>query len=277
MGQEKSLKLNKKRADEFLKSLDERASKKSELVYQAIIVSLVVHIFILFVIQMLTQDNRMAKDAVQFMPLEMDMVEEQALEERDVPLQQESQVASGELRNLVANELSARSAVQRSYRGMTQQQINEQVYNELKNLEAEEFARLKEGRPDAPSASSDKPVKMESLEKSSEYDWYKEKQSGGNSTSYEGNVTASYSMGSRSNLRNPTPTYRCKVPGKVVMKVTINALGSVTDVVIDQNKSSLDECLRTESEKYARLWKFDAPANAPKKFEGTITFTFSAQ
>ncbi|HEY8404654.1 MAG TPA: hypothetical protein VIK71_08595 [Flavobacteriales bacterium] len=277
MGQEKSLKLNKKRADEFLKSLDERASKKSELVYQAIIVSLVVHIFILFVTQMLTQDNRIAKDAVQFMPLEMDMVEEQALEERDVPLQQESQVASGELRNLVANELSARSAVQRSYRGMTQQQINEQVYNELKNLEAEEFARLKEGRPDAPSASSDKPVKMESLEKSSEYDWYKEKQSGGNNTSYEGNVTASYSMGSRSNLRNPTPTYRCKVPGKVVMKVTINALGSVTDVVIDQNKSSLDECLRTESEKYARLWKFDAPANAPKKYEGTITFTFSAQ
>jgi outer membrane biosynthesis protein TonB len=145
-------------------------------------------------------------------------------------------------------------------------------------MEAEEFARLQSGRPDDPSVSSNKPAKTESPQKPSDYDWYKEKQkSGSNNTSYQGNVTASYSMGSRSNLRNPTPTYRCKVPGKVVMKVTINSMGSVSDVVIDQSKSTLDECLRTESEKYARLWKFDAPSNAPKKFEGSITFTFSAQ
>jgi outer membrane biosynthesis protein TonB len=278
MGQEKSMKLNKVRTDEFLKSLDDRASKKNALVYQAIIVSLLIHIFILFVTQMLTQDNRMAKDEVNFMPLEMDMVEEQAIEEREVPLQQESQAASAELRNLVANELSERSSSARSYRGMTKEQIDEQVYNDLKNMEAEEFARLQSGRLDDPSVSSNKPAKTESPQKPSDYDWYKEKQkSGSNNTSYQGNVTASYSMGSRSNLRNPTPTYRCKVPGKVVMKVTINSMGSVSDVVIDQSKSTLDECLRTESEKYARLWKFDAPSNAPKKFEGSITFTFSAQ
>jgi len=61
------------------------------------------------------------------------------------------------------------------------------------------------------------------------------------------------------------------------MNVTINNLGVVSDLKIDDAKSSTDECLRTESEKYGRQWKFDAPANAPRKQDGTITFTFSAQ
>ncbi len=278
MAQEKSVKLNKGRADEFLKSLDKRASGRTTMVYQAIIVSLIIHIFILFVTQMLTQDNRMAKQDEIMMPLDMDMVEEQALESEDMPLENESSPRSAELRNLVANELSQRSTDQRSYRGMTQEQINQQVYDDLKNMEAEEFAKLNEGRPDDYSVQNrdqgkqDKPQQK----KPNDYDWYKDKDKK-NNTSYSGSVTASFSMGSRSNLRNPTPTYRCKVPGKVVMKVAINSLGTVTDVQIDNTKSSVDECLRTESEKYARMWKFDAPANAPKKFDGTITFTFNAQ
>lgn len=277
MAQEKSVKVNKGRAEEFLKGLDDKASKRTTLVYQAIIVSLIIHIFILFVTQMLTQDNRMAKKQEVMIPLDMDMVEEQALEPEDMPLENESSPRSAELRNLVANELSQRSTDQRSYRGMTQAQINEEVYNDLKNMEAEEFARLKDGRPDDYSVQNKEHSKPDKQpKKSSEYDWYKDKDKK-NNTSYSGNVTASYSMGSRSNLRNPTPTYRCKVPGKVVMKASINSLGSVTDVQIDNTKSSMDECLRTESEKYARMWKFDAPANAPKKFDGTITFTFSAQ
>ncbi len=274
MAREKSVKLNKNRAEEFLKSLDEKASGRTAFFYQAIIVSLVAHIFILFVVQMLTQDNRLVKQKPTLMPLAMDMIEEQALEPEDVPLEEESSPRSGELRNLIANELSHRTSEQRSYRGMTQAQINEEVYNELKNLEAEEFARLKEGRPEDYSTKQTQQGDKKDQKKSNDYDWYKDKK---NQTSYSGNVTASYSMGSRSNLRNPTPTYRCKVPGRVVMKVTINGLGTVTDVQIDNTKSSADECLRTESEKYARMWKFDAPANAPKKFDGTITFTFSAQ
>lgn len=275
MAQEKSMKLNKSRTDEFLKYLDESASRRSALVYKAIIVSLVIHIFILFVAQMLTQDNRMAKKQEIILPLDMDMIEEQAIQPEE---SEEGDVSAGsELRNLVANELSKRSSSQQSYRGMSQAQINEQVYNDLKSMEAEEFARLKEGRPDdyaLPGSDESKKEKNQDKKKS-DYDWYKERSK--NNTSYSGNVTASYNMGSRENLRNPTPTYRCRIPGKVVMKVIINSLGSVTDVQIDDSKSSLDECLRTESEKYARMWKFNAPANAPKKFEGNITFTFSAQ
>lgn len=278
MAQEKSVKLNKGRVEEFLKATDEKASGRAAFVYQAIIVSLIIHIFILFVTQMLTQDNRMVREQEIMMPLDMDMIEEQALETEDVPLEEESSQRSEELRNLVANELSQRSTEQKSYRGMSKEQINQQVYDDLKNMEAEEFAKLKDGRPDDYSvnnktqgASSDKP----STKKPNDYDWYKDKKN--HNTSYNGSVTASYSMGSRSNLRQPTPTYRCKTPGKVVMNVTINNLGVVSDLKIDESKSSVDECLRTESEKYGRQWKFDAPANAPRKQDGTITFTFSAQ
>lgn len=276
MAQEKSVKLNKVRTEEFIKSLDEKASSKTALVYQAIIVSLVIHIFALFVIQMLTQDNRMAKKEKNIMPLDMDMVQEEAIQPEEAAESDKSMLHSTELKNLVANELSKQSSEQRSYRGMSKEQIDKQVYDDLKNMEAEEFAKLKDGRPDDYTAQNKEKGKQDTYKptKESEYDWYKEKK---NNTSYSGNVTAAFNMGSRQNLRNPTPTYRCKTPGKVVMKVLINNLGVVTDVQIDNTKSSTDECLRTESEKYARLWKFDAPANAPKKYEGSISFTFSAQ
>lgn len=270
------MKLNKSRADEFLKSLDDKASGKMTFFYQAIIISLIIHVFILFVTQMLTKEHGMAKQNEVMMPLDMDMIEEQALQQEDVPVEEESATRSEELRNLVANELSQRSNEQRSYSRMSKEELNQQVYDELKNMEAEEFAKLKDGRPEDYSVGDKTQGKTEKNQpkKPNDYDWYKEKK---NNNSYSGNVTAKFSMGSRSNLRNPTPTYRCRTPGVVVMQVTINSLGVVSDLKIDEAKSSKDECLRTESEKYGRQWKFDAPANAPKKQDGTITFTFSAQ
>lgn len=273
MAQEKSMKLNKQRADEFLKSLDEKSSAKSTFIMQAIIVSLIVHIFILFVTQMLTQDNRMVKEEVIYEPLEMDMMEDEIIPEEEIP--QEEQQRMGELKNLVANENSERSSEEKSYRGMTKAQINEQVMNDLKNMEAEEFAKLNEGRPDyTVQSKQDGKTGTNTEKKKSDYDWYRDK---ANNKSYDGRVTASYSMKGRDALDNPVPTYRCKTQGNVIVKITISNTGQVTDAKIDEANSSLDECLRTESEKYALKWKFDYKADAQKKQDGTITFTFSAQ
>ncbi len=271
MAQEKSVIFNKSRTEEFLKSLDAKPKGRTEMMFQAIIVSLIAHIFILFVTQMLTQDNRMAKEEVIYQELEMDMIEEDLIPPPDP---QEFVPKDGELRNLVANENSERSSEARSYRGMSSAQINEQVYNELKNMEADEFARLKEGHPDyTVQERRDGNGNAADKAKKSDYDWYREQQ---HSKSYDGRVTASYNMKGRDAQDQPLPTYRCKTHGTVVLLITINQLGQVTEAKIDEAKSSFDECIRTESQKYALKWKFDYKGDT-KKQDGTITFTFSAQ
>jgi TonB family protein len=271
MAPEKSVIFNKSRSEEFLKSLEEKPGDRSRLVYQSIIVSLIAHIFVLFVTQMLTQDNRQVEDEVVYQELEMDMIDPELIPPPDP---KEFVPREGELRNLVANENSERSSEAKSYKGMTSAQINEQVYNDLKNMEAEEFARLKEGQPDY-TVQDKKNGQGSSSEQSkkSDYDWYRDQQ---HNKSYQGRVSASYNMKGRDALDQPLPTYRCKTHGTIVLLVTVGQTGQVIDARIDETRSSIDECLRNESQKYAMKWKFNY-AGDTKKQDGTITFTFSAQ
>jgi len=269
---ESSLKINQTRAAEFLQALEQRPKEQLAFVYQAIIVSLIAHIFILFVTQMLTEDHRMSEEEVIYEELEMDMLTEEPLPEE--PPQPEEAMRSGELRNLVANENSERSSDARSYRGMSSSQMKEQVYNDLKAMEAEEFARLNNGAPDYTVAAKTEGSKKDNAgPKKSDLDWYREQK---NNKSYSGPVTASFNMKGREPLDNPIPTYRCKTNGVVVILVSIDELGKVIDARIQEGSSTPNECLRAESEKYARLWRFDYSASKRKQ-DGTITFTFQQQ
>jgi TonB family protein len=271
MAENKSITFNNKYKEEFLKRLDEKPTARLNIVYQAVIVSLIAHAFMLFITQMLTQDHSMAEQQT-YLPLEMDMIEPEMIQQ--LPEQQaQMQNRSGELRNVTANNNSQRTNDVVNYRGMTQQQINDQVYNDLKAMEAEEFAKLQNGKPDytvKPSGSGT----AQQQKQPDKNDWYN-KQS--QTKSYSGNVTASYDMSGRDANYNPVPTYRCKTQGTVVISVTINQLGEVTDAKINEAQSSLNECLRTESATYARKWKFNYKDGADKKQSGTISFTFSAQ
>jgi tRNA pseudouridine55 synthase len=265
-----SLKMNANRAQEFLRALDERPKERWTFVYQAIIVSLVVHIFILFVTQMLTEEHRVAEDEVIYEQLEMDMLNEEPLPEEQLPPDERS---NAELRNLIANENSERSSEAKSYRGMSSAQMKEQVYNDLKTMEAEEFARLNNGATDytvAPKTQGSQQEKS-SFQKG-ENDWFKEQQN----KSYSGPVTASFNMMGREPMDNPIPTYRCKTNGVVVVLVTIDELGKVADARVQEGSSSTNTCLREESVKYASKWRFDY-SGSKRKQDGTITFTFNKQ
>ena len=265
------LTINASRASDFLKALDDRPKEQMAFVYQAIIVSLIAHIFILFVTQMLTQDHRVAEEEVIYEELAMDMLPDEPLPEEP---EQQQVPRNGELKNLVANENSERSSDARSYRGMSSSQMKEQVYNDLKNMEAEEFAKLKGGEPDYTIANKSQGQGNSSSEpKKSDMDWYREQKQ---NKSYSGPVTASFNMAGRDPLDNPIPTYRCKTNGTVVVTVSIDELGKVIEARINESASSPNECLRAESEKYARKWRFDYSSRSRKQ-DGTITFTFSAQ
>jgi tRNA pseudouridine55 synthase len=270
-GESSALRINSTRADEFLRALDERPKEQWAFVYQAIIVSLVVHIFILFVTQMLTEDHRTKEEEVQYEELSMELLSEEPLPEEQQEQQQTDQNAA--LRNLVANENSERTSDARSYRGMSSSQMKEQVYNDLKAMEAEEFAKLKDGSPDYTVAQKSQGGQQEkSSFQKGENDWFKEQQN----KSYSGPVTASFNMKGREPLDNPIPTYRCKTNGVVVVLVSIDEAGKVVEARIQEASSSTNTCLREESVKYASKWRFDY-SGSKRKQDGTITFTFNKQ
>jgi outer membrane biosynthesis protein TonB len=98
--------------------------------------------------------------------------------------------------------------------------------------------------------------------------------SGGN-TSYSGNVSATFSLSGRSVKSAPKPTYKCKGAGQVVVLISVNELGYVSEAKIDANQSSKDACLLNESLTYALKWRFSEGKNS--KQPGVITFQFSAQ
>jgi outer membrane biosynthesis protein TonB len=264
---------NKKYSEEFLKRLDDRPTDRTSTIYQAIIFSLVLHVFFLFTTHQLTEDTSIASQE-EFIPVELDMLAPEQVEQVQ-QLQEELIKRQGELKNVVANENSRYTDKVVNYRGMTQEQINEQVQNDLRNLEAEEFRKLQEGRPDMtvptpgntgkPSGQTTKPDPNA---------WYKDQ---GQKQSYSGNVSASYNVKGRDARQQPLPTYRCKSAGTVVIRVIIDQTGKVIETKVDETKSSVNECLRTESEYYAGMWTFDYNSSAAKKQDGTITFTFSAQ
>jgi tRNA pseudouridine55 synthase len=265
-----SLRINPTSAQAFLNALDAQPKEKWAFVYQAIIVSLVIHIFVLFVTQMLTEEHRIAENEIVYEELEMDMLQDEPLPEEEPMRQSNSQE---ELRNLIANENSERSSDARSYRGMSSSQMKEQVYNDLKAMEAEEFARLNDGSTDytvAPKTQGNQQDK--STFKKGENDWFKEQQN----KSYSGPVTASFNMKGREPLDNPIPTYRCKTNGVVVVLISIDELGKVVDARIQEGSSSSNSCLREESVFYAKKWRFDY-SSSKRKQDGTITFTFSRQ
>jgi len=265
-----ALRINPTSAQAFLTALDEQPKERLAFVYQAIIVSLVIHIFVLFVTQMLTEEHRIAEDEIVYEELEMDMLQDEPLPEEEPMRQSNSQE---ELRNLIANENSERSSDARSYRGMSSSQMKEQVYNDLKAMEAEEFARLNDGSTDytvAPKTQGNQQDK--STFKKGENDWFKEQQN----KSYSGPVTASFNMKGREPLDNPIPTYRCKTNGVVVVLISIDELGKVVDARIQEGSSSSNSCLREESVFYAKKWRFDY-SSSKRKQDGTITFTFNRQ
>ena len=253
------------------KSADKKPiSLRRKIVYNAVIASLLLHLFALFTTEMLTQDYRVGKPAQEFQELEMEMIAPEKLQ--SLPPAPERPARRTDLKNLVANENSERSSEAKNFRGQNQQAINDQVMRELKQLESNEFKRLTDER--GAINTPDKQKKSEGgAQKKSDLDWYREQQ---HNKSYNGTVAATFSMKGRDILDNPLPTYRCKRAGKVVVRIDIDETGRVANARIDEAASDMDECLRNESLSFGSKWKFNY-SGSTRKQSGTITFTFAAQ
>jgi len=81
---------------------------------------------------------------------------------------------------------------------------------------------------------------------------------------------------SRSHEYKKDPAYLCQLFGQIVVEIIVNRDGVVTSAKAISGDLDKD-CLKLQSERYAKRWKFKSDATASKNEKGTITFTFLPQ
>jgi TonB family protein len=257
--------------------LDQRPEKGTALIYQAVILALGIHIFVIALIYFSTampagDAMNAGKEEEELEQFDLQFEEPEQLEAE----QMNPEMAGQEARDLVASSRSGKTSEAISYTGKSQANIQAEVNAQLRGMEQAEFDRLKSGRSEVtepiptPADPNNKDQKNTQKEN---YDWFG-KQS---DKSFSGPVSAEFDLAGRSTRSTPRPMYRCPSPGKVVLRIEVDPSGNVTSVEIDEASSSPDECIRGEARNYAGNWKFDYSPNSPKKQKGKITFTFRGQ
>ena len=96
----------------------------------------------------------------------------------------------------------------------------------------------------------------------------KQKEDGSNTKS-----TISYSLVNRTKIHIPIPVYLCEVDGKIVVNITVNSNGSVTDTYVNTSSTSTNECLIEHALDYAKKSQFSVDTTKQSQL-GSITFYF---
>ena len=70
------------------------------------------------------------------------------------------------------------------------------------------------------------------------------------------------------------PAYKCEGGGEVVVEITVNRAGDVTNARVVEGG---DECMRSSALGSARRSRFNIDDSAPARQQGTITYIFIPQ
>ncbi|TPV34644.1 hypothetical protein FJ651_03700 [Paucihalobacter ruber] len=89
------------------------------------------------------------------------------------------------------------------------------------------------------------------------------------------NSSMTYSLKDRQILSYKTPRYLCEDSGIIVVNITVNAQGMVTDTYINSTSTSKNQCLIDHALEYAANTKFSA-ANKASQI-GSITYSFQGK
>lgn len=88
-------------------------------------------------------------------------------------------------------------------------------------------------------------------------------------------TTTTFSLKGRNILYQDTPRYLCEYSGKIVVNITVNADGNVTDAYLNTSSTSNNECLIDAALTYAKKFIFDS-SPLPSQL-GSITFLFKGK
>ncbi|WP_286852884.1 hypothetical protein [Xanthomarina sp.] len=96
------------------------------------------------------------------------------------------------------------------------------------------------------------------------------------SQSVNKNSSMHYSLVNRTHEYLPTPIYLCEEGGKIIINITVNASGLVTDAYVNASTTSKNECLKDHALDYAKEARFSTDVSKPSQI-GTITFYFEGK
>ncbi|MFT5242163.1 MAG: TonB family protein [Glaciecola sp.] len=89
------------------------------------------------------------------------------------------------------------------------------------------------------------------------------------------NSSVSFSLKNRQKVKLPPPVYLCETSGKIVVNITVDAQGQVTDTYINSSSSSKNQCLTDTAIEYAQNAIF-SDANRKSQI-GSITYYFKGK
>ncbi|NCO63490.1 MAG: TonB family protein [Flavobacteriales bacterium] len=135
-----------------------------------------------------------------------------------------------------------------------QEDLTEQTQsnnNDISDLNHEEIASFSKAKSVLNNQTKKKPAQASSNRKS----------------------TIRYSLKDRTDQYLPIPIYLCEAGGKIVINITVDALGNVTDAYVNRSSTSSNECLIESALEYAKQAKFNASPSKKTQL-GSITFNF---
>lgn len=88
--------------------------------------------------------------------------------------------------------------------------------------------------------------------------------------------SVSFSLRNRTKVKLPPPVYLCEVTGKIVVNITVDSNGLVTDTYINTSSSTDNQCLIDHALEYAQNAIFSSDA-ATKNQIGSITYYFKGK
>lgn len=97
-----------------------------------------------------------------------------------------------------------------------------------------------------------------------------------NNSALNTNSSVSYSLVNRKDTFLPPPVYLCEDSGKVVINITVNASGEVTDAYVNTSTTTKNACLIDSALQYANDARFSPDASKNKQI-GSITYYFKGK
>lgn len=90
------------------------------------------------------------------------------------------------------------------------------------------------------------------------------------------NSSMHYSLQDRTHVFLPTPVYLCEEGGKIIINITVNSKGLVTNAYVNGSTSSANECLQQHALEYAKEARFNSDSSKQNQL-GSITFYFKGK
>lgn len=182
----------------------------------------------------------------------------------------------------------------------TPEQIEREMYNDVKNVAVNKNAKLDAGlkddkgtkandiykeaqalqdRLDASRSAYEKGLaEAEAVVRPRQSDQKKgSSEDKRDDSNVKGKVTVSYDLGGRRASYLPVPAYKCEGGGEVVVDITVNKNGDVVAATVSKSTSQSNGCLNDTALSFARQSRFEIGSDWPDKHKGTISYIFLNQ